>query len=50
MLGPRFALKNSDARSIRIDEMRQSLEELARSCHGDERHDCPILTDLAQDG
>lgn len=33
-----------------IRAMRQSLEELARSCHGNERHDCPILADLAQDG
>ncbi len=30
--------------------MRKALEELARSCHGNERHDCPILEDLAQDG
>lgn len=32
-----------------IRGMRLSLEELARSCHGDERSDCPILEDLAQD-
>lgn len=30
--------------------MRRALEALARSCHGDERADCPILEDLAQDG
>ena len=30
--------------------MRQSLEELAHSCHGDERADCPILEDLAEKG
>jgi len=33
-----------------IRAMRRSLEALARSCHGDERADCPILEDLAQDG
>ena len=32
-----------------IREMRHSLEELARHCHGDERPDCPILEDLAHD-
>jgi len=26
-----------------LHEMRRSLEELAASCHGDERPDCPIL-------
>ena len=30
-----------------LDEMRQSLEALARQCHGDNRPDCPILGDLA---
>lgn len=30
-----------------LDEMRKSLEDLARSCHGDDRPDCPILGDLA---
>ena len=30
-----------------IQAMRRSLEELARSCHGDARPDCPILDDLA---
>lgn len=29
-----------------LDEMRKSLEQLARSCHGDDRPDCPILHDL----
>ncbi len=33
-----------------LRSMRRSLEALARSCHGDERADCPILEDLAQDG
>jgi Cu(I)-responsive transcriptional regulator len=34
----------------KIDElqsMKRTLETLARSCHGDQRSDCPILDDLA---
>jgi MerR family transcriptional regulator, copper efflux regulator len=27
--------------------MRETLEDLARHCHGDDRPDCPILADLA---
>ncbi len=30
-----------------LHEMRRSLEQLAASCHGDERANCPILLDLA---
>jgi MerR family transcriptional regulator, copper efflux regulator len=29
-----------------LHAMRRSLEQLARSCHGDERPDCPIIDDL----
>ena len=29
-----------------LREMRQSLEHLAASCHGDERPDCPIIGEL----
>ena len=29
-----------------IHAMRRSLETLARTCHGDDRPDCPILHDL----
>lgn len=32
-----------------LDEMRKSLEALAKSCHGDERADCPILGGLETD-
>jgi Cu(I)-responsive transcriptional regulator len=32
-----------------IQAMRRSLEQLARTCHGDDRPDCPILEDLAHD-
>ena len=30
-----------------LDQMRLALEHLARSCHGDERADCPIIQELA---
>lgn len=30
-----------------LDAMRRTLEQLAESCHGDERPDCPIIDDLA---
>jgi Cu(I)-responsive transcriptional regulator len=30
-----------------LREMRRTLEELARSCHGDGRPDCPIIETLA---
>lgn len=29
-----------------IAEMRRTLEQLAKSCHGDDRPDCPILEEL----
>lgn len=39
-----------DALNQKIDELvslRDSLQQLVESCHGDDRPDCPILTDLA---
>lgn len=30
-----------------MEAMRRTLEQLAASCHGDSRSDCPILDDLA---
>jgi MerR family copper efflux transcriptional regulator len=30
-----------------LQAMKRTLETLARSCHGDQRSDCPILDDLA---
>jgi hypothetical protein len=33
-------------RERELREMRRSLEQLAASCHGDERPDCPIIQDL----
>lgn len=29
-----------------LDSMRRTLEQLAQSCHGDDRPDCPIIDDL----
>lgn len=31
-----------------LREMRRSLEHLARSCHGDDRPDCPIIEELGR--
>lgn len=36
-----------DRKARELDAMRRTLEHLARSCHGDERPDCPIIDDLA---
>jgi MerR family copper efflux transcriptional regulator len=30
-----------------LQAMKRTLEQLAHSCHGDQRSDCPILDDLA---
>ena len=35
------------AKEREIAEMRRTLETLAKSCHGDDRPDCPILEELA---
>ena len=47
----KVALKHVEELSARIEEMKamkRTLEELAASCHGDGRPDCPILDDLAK--
>ena len=36
-------------KEVELQAMRRSLEQLARSCHGDSRADCPILEGLAYD-
>ncbi|MES2740436.1 MAG: Cu(I)-responsive transcriptional regulator [Pseudomonadota bacterium] len=36
-----------DARIAELSAMRDTLSELAASCHGDARSDCPILHELA---
>ena len=49
----RLAMKHVeelDARITELQAMRRTLVELAKSCHGDHRPDCPILDDLAGKG
>ena len=48
----KLALKHVAELDQRIQDlkaMRDTLAALAKHCHGDARHDCPILTDLATD-
>jgi MerR family copper efflux transcriptional regulator len=35
-----------DQRIAQMQRMRDTLQNLARSCHGDKRPDCPILKGL----
>lgn len=35
-----------DRKARQLDEMRNALEHLAATCHGDDRPDCPILGNL----
>lgn len=37
-----------NTRIAELSAMRDTLSELAQSCHGDERPDCPILQNLGQ--
>jgi Cu(I)-responsive transcriptional regulator len=37
-----------DRQIVDLQSMRQTLEHLARTCHGDDRPDCPILVGLAE--
>lgn len=39
-----------DGKIAQLEAMRATLSDLVRSCHGDHRPDCPILSDLAQGG
>lgn len=39
-----------NTRIAELSAMRDTLSELAQSCHGDERPDCPILQNLAEPG
>lgn len=36
-----------DAKIAKLQAMRATLHDLAERCHGDERPDCPILSELA---
>ena len=35
-----------EARILAMEEMKATLEHLIHACHGDDRPDCPILSDL----
>ena len=38
-----------DEKIAQLQSMRETLSHLVASCHGDQRPDCPILSDLAGD-
>ena len=38
-----------DDKIAKLQSMRETLSHLVKSCHGDARPDCPILSDLAGD-
>jgi len=38
-----------ETRIAEMQTMAKTLRQLVRACHGDDRPDCPILDDLAQD-
>ncbi|MBT7334728.1 Cu(I)-responsive transcriptional regulator [bacterium] len=40
-------LSQIDQKLLKLLEMQQTLRQLVDRCHGDDRPDCPILTDLA---
>lgn len=40
-------LAEVDAKLAELQAMKATLQQLVRSCHGDERPDCPILDGLA---
>lgn len=41
-------IKDIDAKMAALTSMRDALSSLVEKCHGDDRPDCPILDDLAQ--
>jgi DNA-binding transcriptional MerR regulator len=41
-------LDDLKGRIAELQAMSATLEHLARNCHGDQRPDCPILDDLAE--
>ncbi len=43
-------LEEIEQKILELAGMRDTLAELVKSCRGDHRPDCPILTDLAGDG
>lgn len=48
----RIALEHAaelDRKARQLNEMRRTLIQLAENCHGDNRPDCPIIDELAED-
>lgn len=48
----RIALEHAadlDRKARQLDEMRRTLIQMAETCHGDDRPDCPIIDELAED-
>ncbi|MDX6752362.1 Cu(I)-responsive transcriptional regulator [Geminicoccaceae bacterium 1502E] len=43
-------IEDIEAKIAELRAMRDTLADLAERCHGDERPDCPILSDLARAG
>ncbi|PVA08137.1 Cu(I)-responsive transcriptional regulator [Thalassorhabdomicrobium marinisediminis] len=43
-------LVSIDEKIAQLRSMRDTLAELVRACHGDDRPDCPILSDLSGQG
>lgn len=41
-------VKELEERIRELEDMKRTLETLARHCHGDDRPDCPILENLEQ--
>lgn len=43
-------IKQIDRKILELRSLKNTLSELARHCHGDNKPECPILDDLAGDG
>ena len=41
-------VKEMESKIMELQSMVKTLKHLAKSCHGDQRPDCPILDELAQ--
>lgn len=41
-------IKELDGKIKELESMRDTLKHLAKSCHGDQRPDCPIVQELAR--
>ncbi len=43
-------VRDLETKIAELQAMSRTLRHLARTCHGDQRPDCPILADLAESG